>query len=45
MNFTPFSLRIFVADGDPEGLRLVEKSKGKAQVFSYALGAIATYIF
>jgi hypothetical protein len=22
----PFSLRIFVADGDPEGLRLVERS-------------------
>jgi hypothetical protein len=22
----PFSLRIFVADGDPDGLRLVERS-------------------
>jgi len=22
----PFSLRIFVADGDPDGLRIVEKS-------------------
>ena len=25
---TPFSLRIFVADGDPDGLRIVEKSNG-----------------
>jgi hypothetical protein len=34
-NPTPFSLRIFVADGDPEGLRLVERSNwvGKAIVF------------
>jgi hypothetical protein len=33
---TPFSLRIFVADGDPDGLRLVERSNwiGKAVVFS-----------
>ena len=23
---TPFSLRIFVADGDPDGLRIVDKS-------------------
>ena len=31
----PFSLRIFVADGDPDGLRLVERSNwiGKAVVF------------
>jgi hypothetical protein len=31
----PFSLRIFVADGDPNGLRLVERSNciGKALVF------------
>jgi hypothetical protein len=31
----PFSLRIFVADGDPDGLRLVERSNwiGKALVF------------
>ena len=31
---TPFSLRIFVADGDPDGLRTVEKSNwiGKALV-------------
>lgn len=31
----PFSLRIFVADGDPAGLRLVERSNwiGKALVF------------
>ena len=36
---TPFSLRIFVADGDPDGLRIVEKSNwiGKALVFSLAL--------
>jgi hypothetical protein len=34
-NAAPFSLRIFVADGDPEGLRLVERSNwvGKAVVF------------
>ena len=35
----PFSLRIFVADGDPDGLRLVERSNwvGKAIVFPRAL--------
>jgi hypothetical protein len=36
---TPFSLRIFVADGDPDGLRLVERSNwiGKAIIFPRAL--------
>jgi len=36
---TPFSLRIFVADGDPDGLRLIERSNwiGKAVVFPRAL--------
>ena len=36
---TPFSLRIFVADGDPDGLRVVERSNwiGKALVFPRAL--------
>lgn len=36
---TPFSLRIFVADGDPDGLRLVERSNwiGKAVVFPRSL--------
>jgi len=36
---TPFSLRIFVADGDPDGLRIVDKSSGigKALVFPRAL--------
>jgi hypothetical protein len=36
---TPFSLRIFVADGDPAGLRIVDKSNwiGKALVFPRAL--------
>jgi hypothetical protein len=36
---TPFSLRIFVADGDPDGLRIVERSNwiGKALVFPRAL--------
>jgi hypothetical protein len=36
---TPFSLRIFVADGDPDGLRIVEKSNwiGKVLVFPRAL--------
>lgn len=35
----PFSLRIFVADGDPDGLRIVEKSNwiGKALLFPRAL--------
>lgn len=35
----PFSLRIFVADGDPDGLRLIERSNwvGKAVVFPRAL--------
>jgi hypothetical protein len=39
MSVTPFSLRIFVADGDPDGLRLVERSNwiGKAVVFPRAL--------
>jgi hypothetical protein len=36
---TPFSLRIFVVDGDPDGLRLVERSNwiGKAVMFPRAL--------
>lgn len=35
----PFSLRIFVTDGDPDGLRLVERSNwiGKAVIFPRAL--------
>jgi hypothetical protein len=35
----PFSLRIFVADGDPAGLRLVERSNwiGKAVIFPRAV--------
>lgn len=35
----PFSLRIFVADGDPDGLRVVERSNwcGKALVFPRAV--------
>ena len=35
----PFSLRIFVADGDPDGLRVVERSNwiGKALIFPRAL--------
>jgi len=35
----PFSLRIFVADGDPDGLRVVERSNwiGKAVMFPRAL--------
>lgn len=39
MNSTPFSLRIFVSDGDPDGLRIVDKSNwiGKALVFPRAL--------
>jgi len=36
---SPFSLRIFIADGDPDGLRVVERSNwiGKALVFPRAL--------
>lgn len=36
---TPFSLKIFVADGDPDGLRLVERSNwvGKALIFPRSL--------
>ena len=36
---TPFSLRIFVADGDPDSLRIVDKSNwiGKALVFPRAV--------
>lgn len=38
-NETPFTLHIFVADGDPDGLRLVERSNwiGKAIIFPRAL--------
>ena len=36
---TPFTLRIFVADGDPDGLRVVERSNwiGNALIFPRAL--------
>jgi hypothetical protein len=36
---SPFTLRIFVADGDPDGLRIVERSNwiGKAVIFPRAL--------
>ena len=36
---TPFFLRIFVADGDPDGLRIVDQSNwsGKAVVLHRAL--------
>jgi hypothetical protein len=38
---SPFSLRIFVADGDPDGLRIVERSNwvGRALVFPRAAWA------
>jgi len=38
-NQLPFSLRIFVADGDPDGLRIIERTNwvGKALVFPRAL--------
>ena len=38
---TPFSLRIFVADGDPDGLRIVDRTNwsGKAVVFPRAAWA------
>lgn len=38
-NLKPFSLRIFVVDGDPDGLRVVERSNwvGKAIVFPRSL--------
>src|SRR2546423_4675582 len=38
-NQPPFSLRSFIADGDPDGLRLVERSNwiGKAVMFPRAL--------
>jgi hypothetical protein len=38
-NETPFTLHIFVPDGDPDGLRLVERSNwnGKAVIFPRAL--------
>ncbi len=37
----PFTLRIFVADGDPDGLRIVERSNwvGRALVFPRAAWA------
>lgn len=38
-NQAPFSLRIFVADGDPDGLRLIERSNwiGKGVMFPRAI--------
>lgn len=35
MASSPFSLRIFIVDGDPDGLRLVERSNwvGKTRMF------------
>ena len=38
----PFALRIFVADGDPDGLRIVDKSNwiGKVLVFAPAWSLI-----
>jgi hypothetical protein len=38
-NLTPFTLRIFVADGDPDGLRIVDRTNwnGKALIFPRAL--------
>ena len=41
MTPSPFSLRIFVADGDPDGLRIVERSNwvGRALVFPRAAWA------
>ena len=41
MSAVPFSLRIFVTDGDPDGLRIVERSNwvGRALVFPRAAWA------
>ncbi len=41
MTPSPFSLRIFVADGDPDDLRIVERSNwvGRALVFPRAAWA------
>ena len=38
---SPFSLRIFVADGDPDGLRIVDRTNwnGKTLVFPLAAWA------
>lgn len=46
MNFIPLALRIFVADGDPEGLRIVDHSNwsGKALVFPRALLRTSRFI-
>lgn len=35
---TPFSLRIFIVDGDPDGLRLVERSNWIVKAGSRAAG-------
>jgi hypothetical protein len=45
---TPFSIRIFVADGDPDGLRIVDRTNwnGKALVFpraAWAQPSVATW--
>jgi hypothetical protein len=41
MTASPLTLRIFVADGDPDGLRIVERSNwvGRALVFPRAAWA------
>ena len=42
---TPLSLRIFVADGDPDGLQIIERSNwiGKALVFPRP-SAVSRYV-
>ena len=47
MHVSPFSLRIFVADGDPDGLRIVERTYwvGRTLVFprvAWAQPSVAT---
>jgi hypothetical protein len=46
MTTTPFSLRIYVADGDRDGRSIVEKSNwiGKASVFLPTAGDLLPFV-
>ena len=37
---TPFSLNIFVADGDPDGLRIIERGNWNAKVLVFPRAAV-----
>lgn len=44
MTNTPFSIRIFVADGDPEGLRIAERSNWVGKTLAFPRSALSQVI-